>query len=221
MVAAQRIDFSQHEVELIDRLVKDGVYADATEAVHEGLRLLERERSSQAAKLDNLRAEVKKGLRRSRRGSLHRDQQRRGSPRALRRTQRSGICTRRGAQRLTAMTDRFRLRDAADDDVEDILAWSEANFGPDAHNRYLRLLEAAVAHAAASRESHPEATPRPRRESAELAHHPERHPHWRPAGQDTTPHPVLPLGGDLLAVGRVLHEQLDPTLHLDLDTNWA
>lgn len=61
-MAAQRIEFSQHEVELIDRLVKDGLYADATEAVHEGLRLLERERSSRAEKLDTLRAEVKTGF---------------------------------------------------------------------------------------------------------------------------------------------------------------
>jgi len=61
-VAAQRIEFSQHEIELIDKLVQDGVYADASEAVHEGLRLLERERSSRADKLDTLRAEVKKGF---------------------------------------------------------------------------------------------------------------------------------------------------------------
>lgn len=61
-MAAQRIEFSQHEVELIDRLVKDGVYADASEAVHEGLRLLERERSAQAEKLEALRGEVKKGF---------------------------------------------------------------------------------------------------------------------------------------------------------------
>lgn len=51
------------------------------------------------------------------------------------------------------MTARFRFSDAADDDVEDILAWSETNFGLDAHNRYLHLLEAAVAHAAESRDS--------------------------------------------------------------------
>ena len=61
-MAAQRIEFSQHEVELIDRLVKDGVYADASEAVHEGLRLLERERSARAEKLETLRSEVKKGF---------------------------------------------------------------------------------------------------------------------------------------------------------------
>jgi antitoxin ParD1/3/4 len=61
-VAAQRIEFSQHEVELIDRLVREGVYADASEAVHHGLRLLERERAAQAEKLDALRAEVKRGF---------------------------------------------------------------------------------------------------------------------------------------------------------------
>lgn len=61
-VAAQRIEFSAHELELIDRLVKYGVYADASEAVPEGLRLLERERLTQAEKLETLRAEVKKGF---------------------------------------------------------------------------------------------------------------------------------------------------------------
>lgn len=61
-VAAQRIEFSQHEVELIDRLVREGVYADASEAVHDGLRLLERDRATQAEKLDALRTEVKKGF---------------------------------------------------------------------------------------------------------------------------------------------------------------
>ncbi|MEP9383326.1 ribbon-helix-helix domain-containing protein [Nocardioides cheoyonin] len=61
-MAAQRIEFSQHEIELIDKLVRDGVYADATEAVHEGLRLLERERRTQAEKLETLRSEVQKGF---------------------------------------------------------------------------------------------------------------------------------------------------------------
>ncbi|CAN5342655.1 MAG: ribbon-helix-helix domain-containing protein [Nocardioides sp.] len=61
-MAAQRIEFSQHEIELIDKLVQDGVYADATEAVHEGLRLLERERLTQAEKLETLRSEVQKGF---------------------------------------------------------------------------------------------------------------------------------------------------------------
>lgn len=61
-MAAQRIEFSQHEVELIDRLVREGVYADASEAVHDGLRLLERERAAQAEKLEALRAEVKRGF---------------------------------------------------------------------------------------------------------------------------------------------------------------
>jgi antitoxin ParD1/3/4 len=61
-VAAQRIEFSQHEVELIDRLVNEGVYADAADAVHGGLRLLERERATQAERLDTLRTEVSKGL---------------------------------------------------------------------------------------------------------------------------------------------------------------
>ncbi|WP_300682035.1 hypothetical protein [Nocardioides sp.] len=61
-MAAQRIEFSQDDVDLIDRLVKDGVYADAAEAVHEGLRLLEREQLSRAERLATFRAEARKGF---------------------------------------------------------------------------------------------------------------------------------------------------------------
>lgn len=58
--SSSRIEFSERETAFIYGAVKDGVYADVTKAaVHDGLRLLDRERSSQAA---TLRSEVKKGF---------------------------------------------------------------------------------------------------------------------------------------------------------------
>lgn len=120
------------------------------------------------------------------------------------------------------MTPRFRLSEAADNDVEDILAWSEANFGLEAHHRYLRLLEAAVAHAAASRGSLL-LKPRPELGEGVLSWH-ISHSVIRGGGQRVrTPRHILYCRweGDVLAVGRVLHERMDPTQHVDPDTDWA
>jgi len=120
------------------------------------------------------------------------------------------------------MTARFRLSGAADDDVEDILAWSEANFGLDAHHRYLRLLETAVAHAAASRDSLL-LKARPELGEGVLSWH-ISHSVIRAGGHRVrTPRHILYCRweGDVLAVGRVLHERMDPTLHVDPDTDWA
>lgn len=120
------------------------------------------------------------------------------------------------------MTARFRLSAAADDDIEDILAWSESNFGLDAHNRYLRMLEAAVRHAAESRDS-PLLKSRPELGEGVLSWH-IRHSAVRTGGQRVmTPRHILYCRweGDVLAVGRVLHERMDPTLHVDPETDWA
>jgi len=61
-VVAQNIELTPHEVELIHALVKDGVYADAGEAIHDGLRRIERERHQHTTRLGALRAEVQKGF---------------------------------------------------------------------------------------------------------------------------------------------------------------
>lgn len=57
-----QVDLPAHQQEFIDTLVAEGVYKNASEAIADGLRRIERERAEYAAKLDRLRAEVKKGF---------------------------------------------------------------------------------------------------------------------------------------------------------------
>ena len=61
-MAEQTVELSQHEVSLINKLVEDGVYADAGDALRDGLRRIEQEHQAYAAKLDTLRHEVQKGF---------------------------------------------------------------------------------------------------------------------------------------------------------------
>ena len=55
VVATRNVVLSQHQHELVDSLVKSGRYQNASEVLREGLRILERQESENAAKIAALR----------------------------------------------------------------------------------------------------------------------------------------------------------------------
>lgn len=59
---ARNVNLTPHLAEFLDRNVASGRFADASEVVREGLRLLEQRQAEDAAKLDALRAAAKVGV---------------------------------------------------------------------------------------------------------------------------------------------------------------
>ncbi len=60
-MATRNVVLSQHQHELVESLVESGRYQNASEVLREGLRLLERRESEDAAKLAALRDAAEKG----------------------------------------------------------------------------------------------------------------------------------------------------------------
>ena len=61
-MAVEHLDLPEHEMEYVRRCVSEGRYGDEREVVLAGLHLLERQETSERAKLERLRAEVQKGM---------------------------------------------------------------------------------------------------------------------------------------------------------------
>lgn len=57
----RNVVLTDHQTELVDRLVGSGRYQNASEVLREGLRLVEVREAEEAAKLEALRAAVKVG----------------------------------------------------------------------------------------------------------------------------------------------------------------
>lgn len=112
----------------------------------------------------------------------------------------------------------YRLTEAAEADIVDVLAWSEETFGDAARRRYERLLITALRDVAAEPDrpgstAHPELEPdirswhlRNSRERARTAEGIVRRPR----------HFLLyrPLRPGLIGIGRVLHDAMDIGRHL-------
>jgi antitoxin ParD1/3/4 len=58
----RNVVITQHQAELIDRLVASGRYQNASEVLRAGLRMLERDDADHAARLEALRAAVQVGI---------------------------------------------------------------------------------------------------------------------------------------------------------------
>lgn len=117
---------------------------------------------------------------------------------------------------------RFRLSASADADITAILVWSGERFGELARQRYASLIVAAIVHAAEHRDglgfrSDPQFGPGV--VTWHLAQSTSR------TGQSMVRNPrhflVCRWDGDVLAVGRVLHDSMDPTRHVDPRTDWT
>lgn len=59
----RNVVLTDHQAELVERLVASGRYQNASEVLREGLRLIEARNAEEEAKLEALRAAVRVGLR--------------------------------------------------------------------------------------------------------------------------------------------------------------
>lgn len=117
---------------------------------------------------------------------------------------------------------RFRLSHSADADIFDILTWSHNRFGEQARQRYESLIVAAVLHAAEHRDG-AGFNAKPELGTGVLTWHLALSTQRVRGGGVRRPrHVLVPRwDGDVLVVGRVLHEKMDPTRHLDPEKDWT
>lgn len=111
---------------------------------------------------------------------------------------------------------RYRLSRLARSDIVDILAWSAEHFGDDARDRYQRLLvtamnEIATDPAGAGSKLRPEIGPGIRswhlRSSRDRA--------GKPSVHSPRHFVIYRVDGDLVVIGRVLHDAMDVPAHLE------
>lgn len=110
----------------------------------------------------------------------------------------------------------YRLSASAQADIARILAWSEEQFGVRARERYQALIVAAIRDAA-NADDGLGAVPRPELGTGVFSWHLSRS--RTAAGRESVAHPrhflLLRRDGDVLVVGRVLHDAMDPRRHPD------
>lgn len=113
------------------------------------------------------------------------------------------------------MTGRYRLTRAADGDIEGILAESGRLFGPHQRERYARLIEQAVERVA-EEPDRPGSRPRDDLSAGVRSYHVELAAGRRGAASHLVyfARGRMADGGDGIVVLRVLHERMDPLLHV-------
>lgn len=116
---------------------------------------------------------------------------------------------------------RFRLTHAAQADIISILTWSHEQFGDEARTRYEALIATAIRDAAA-RGGTEERVPRPEFGDGVFAWHLARSRTRSPGGTVRRPRHFLicRLDGDVLVVGRALHDAMELRRHLDSHQPW-
>ncbi|HJG91472.1 MAG TPA: type II toxin-antitoxin system RelE/ParE family toxin [Brachybacterium massiliense] len=110
----------------------------------------------------------------------------------------------------------YRLSRAAEDDIVSILAWSQNEFGVDARHRYAALIAAALRDAA-GRGLGAEPTARPELGPDVLSWHLARSRDHSTGGRVRQPRHVILCrwDGDVLEIGRVLHDSMDLRQHVE------
>lgn len=116
---------------------------------------------------------------------------------------------------------RYRLTHAAQSDIVAILAWSHERFGAEARKRYEALIGTAIRDAAA-RSDEVGHTARPELGDGVFSWHLAQSRSRSPGGAVHRPRHFLICrrDGDLLVVGRVLHDAMELRRHLDPQQDW-
>jgi toxin ParE1/3/4 len=118
---------------------------------------------------------------------------------------------------------RYRLSDAAQGDLTNILAWTHAQFGEAARLRYQSLIVAALRDVA-TQPDRPGSIPRPELGASVRSWHLRLSRDHVAAGAEVVRRPrhflVYRPEPALLVVGRVLHDAMELARHLDPDTTW-
>lgn len=111
---------------------------------------------------------------------------------------------------------RYRLSKSAQQDIADALTWSYDHFGAEAEQRYAALIAAAIRHAAVTPDTigfrwHPAYG------DGVMTWHLALSVSRSATGPVKNPRHVLVCRreDEVLAIGRVLHESMDPLRHLD------
>jgi toxin ParE1/3/4 len=110
----------------------------------------------------------------------------------------------------------FRVSHAAQADIISILAWSNEQFGEEARKRYEALIAAAIRDAA-TRTDDVGQTPRPELEEDVFSWHLSQSRTRSRGGSVHRPRHFLicRLDGDILVIGRVLHDAMDVQRYAD------
>lgn len=116
---------------------------------------------------------------------------------------------------------RYRLTHAAQADIVSILAWSHERFGEEARKRYEALIATAIRDAA-ERDDEVGLTARPELGDGVYSWHLAHSRQRSPGGAVHRPRHFLICrrDGDLLVVGRVLHDAMELRRHLDPERTW-
>ena len=118
---------------------------------------------------------------------------------------------------------RYRLSDAAQADVINILAWTHKEFGEAARLRYESLIIAALRDVA-THPDRPGSIARPELGAGVRSWHLRLSRNHAATGAEVVRRPrhflVYRLESALLVVGRVLHDAMELARHLDPDTPW-
>lgn len=115
----------------------------------------------------------------------------------------------------------YRLTHAVRADIVSILAWSHDQFGEEARKRYEALIISAIRDAA-SRSEDVGHTPRPELGDGVFSWHLTRSRARSPGGKVHRPRHFLACrrDGDMLVIGRVLHDAMDLRRHIDPLRTW-
>lgn len=116
---------------------------------------------------------------------------------------------------------KYRITHAAQADIVSILAWSHDQFGAEARNRYEALIAAAMRDAA-TRGDDIGRTNRPELGDGVFSWHLAHSRTRSPGGTVHRPRHFLICrrDGDVLVIGRVLHDAMDPRRHLNPQHPW-
>lgn len=116
---------------------------------------------------------------------------------------------------------RYRLTYAAQADIVSILAWSQEQFGQEARQRYEALITAAI-HDAATRSDGIGRALRPELGDGVFSWHLAQSRRRTPNAKVHRPRHFLICrrDGDVLVVGRVLHDAMELRRHLDPQEPW-
>ena len=115
----------------------------------------------------------------------------------------------------------YRLTHVAQADIVAILAWSEDQFGEEARKRYEVLIATAIRDAASSARDigHPT---RPELGDGVFSWHLAQSRTRAPGKSVRRPRHFLIFRreGDVLVIGRVLHDAMEPRQHVDPEQSW-
>jgi toxin ParE1/3/4 len=116
---------------------------------------------------------------------------------------------------------RYRISHAAASDIIDILTWSQQQFGEQARTRYEKLIATAIRDITAN-PTRPGSAQRPELGEGVRSWHLRGSRTDTPGGVVRRPRHFLiyRVEGDILVIGRILHDAMELRRHIDTDTPW-